>query len=67
MVPQCRSSGCATADPLPPGAFATYRASHNDYQTSILPNGYPIGTPQEALDCACGLYLNDAAAWQSPN
>jgi hypothetical protein len=48
-------------------AFATYRASHNDYQTSILPNGYPVGTPQEALDCACGLYLNDAAAWQSPN
>jgi hypothetical protein len=57
-----RYGGSATA-----WAFATYRASHNDYQTSILPNGYPVGTPQEALDCACGLYLNDAAAWQSPN
>jgi hypothetical protein len=21
------------------------------------------GTPEEALDCACGLYLNDPKAW----
>jgi len=50
-----------TASPAP-----TLPIKGNDYQTSILPNGYPVGTPQEALDCACGLYLNDAAAWQSP-
>jgi hypothetical protein len=43
--------------------FAIYRASHEDYQDSILPSGYPAGTPQEALDCACGLYLGDTAAW----
>jgi len=43
--------------------FAIYRASHDDYQPSILPNGYPVGTPQEALDCACGLYLGDPTAW----
>jgi hypothetical protein len=43
--------------------FAIYRASHEDYQDSILPSGYPAGTPQEALDCACGLYLGDTTAW----
>jgi hypothetical protein len=44
--------------------FAIYRASHEDYENSILPSGYPFGTPQEALDCACGLYPNDTTAWQ---
>jgi hypothetical protein len=43
--------------------FAIYRASHEDYQDATLPNGYPVGTPQEALDCACGLYLGDPTAW----
>jgi hypothetical protein len=33
--------------------FAIYRASHDDYEPSILPGGYPAGSPQEALDCAC--------------
>jgi hypothetical protein len=37
--------------------------SHDDYENSLLPSGYPAGTPQEALDCACGLYLNDHTAW----
>lgn len=46
--------------------FAIYRASHDDYEPSFLPNGHPAGTPQEALDCACGLYLNDPTAWQPP-
>jgi hypothetical protein len=46
--------------------FAIYRASHDDYEPSFLPTGYPAGTPQEALDCACGLYLNDPTAWQPP-
>jgi hypothetical protein len=43
--------------------FAIYRASHDDYQDSYLPNGHPSGSPEEALDCACGLYLNDPSAW----
>jgi hypothetical protein len=43
--------------------FAIYRASHDDYQDAVLPSGYPVGTPQEALDCACGLYLGDPTAW----
>ena len=43
--------------------FAIYRASHDDYQDSILPSGQFAGPPEEALDCACGLYLNDPSAW----
>jgi hypothetical protein len=33
------------------------------YQYSILPNGLLAGSPEDALDCACGLYLNDPTAW----
>ena len=44
--------------------FAIYRASHDDYQDSILPTGDFAGTAEAALDCACGLYLNDIRAWQ---
>jgi hypothetical protein len=43
--------------------FAIYRASHDDYQDNYLPSGDTAGSAEEALDCACGLYLNDAAAW----
>jgi hypothetical protein len=43
--------------------FAIYLASRDGYQDSFLPNGLPIGTAEEALDCACGLYLNDPTAW----
>jgi hypothetical protein len=43
---------------------AIYRASHDDYAESIFPNGLPIGTCQDALDLACGLYLDDPTAWQ---
>jgi hypothetical protein len=46
--------------------FAIYRASHDDYEDSFLPTGYPVGTCEEALDTACGLYLNDPTAWTSP-
>ena len=43
--------------------FAIYRASHDDYDDSYLPTGYPVGTCEEALDTACGLYLGDPTAW----
>jgi hypothetical protein len=43
--------------------FAIYRASHDDYDESIFPTGLPVGTCQQALDTACGLYLNDPTAW----
>jgi hypothetical protein len=44
--------------------FATYLASRDGYQDSMLPSGYPVGTAEAALDRACGLYLNDPTAWQ---
>jgi len=37
--------------------FAIYRASHDDYEDSYLPTGTIVGTAEEALDCACDLYL----------
>jgi choline dehydrogenase-like flavoprotein len=43
--------------------FAIYRASHDDYEDSYLPTGYPVGTAEDALDTACGLYLADPTAW----
>ena len=43
--------------------FAIYLASKDGYEDSILPSGYPVGTAEEALDCACGLYLADPTAW----
>ena len=46
--------------------FAIHLASRDGYQDAILPSGYPVGTPEEALDCACGLYLNDPTAWIQP-
>ena len=46
--------------------FAIYRASHDDYDESIFPTGLPVGTCQDALDTACGLYLNDPTAWIRP-
>jgi len=46
--------------------FAIYLASSGKYQDSFLPSGVPSGSPEEALDCACGLYLADPTAWQRP-
>jgi hypothetical protein len=43
--------------------FAIYRASHDDYEDSFLPTGSMGGTAEDALDTACGLYLNDPRAW----
>ena len=43
--------------------FAIYLASRDGYEDSVLPNGSFTGTPEQALDCACGLYLNDVTAW----
>jgi hypothetical protein len=37
--------------------FGLYLASSGKYENQILPTGLPIGTAQEALDCACDLYL----------
>ena len=62
ILPLCRLRYVGSATTW---GFAIYRASHDDYQDNILPSGYPAGTAEEALDCACGLYLNDPTAWTS--
>src|SRR6266536_823735 len=46
--------------------FAIYRASPDDYAESVFFTGLPVGTCQDALDTACGLYLNDPTAWTRP-
>ena len=43
--------------------FAIYLASRDGYQDSVLPSGDFAGSPADALDTACGLYLNDPSAW----
>lgn len=62
VLPLCRLRYAGSASRW---GFALYRASRMDYEDNILPSGQHAGTPQEALDCACGLYLNDPTAWDS--
>jgi hypothetical protein len=59
-LPLCRlhHGGSAHTRGLPSTGPATTTT-----RTSILPSGYSAGTPQEALDYACGLYLADPTAW----
>jgi hypothetical protein len=40
-----------------------YLASKDGYERSVLPTGDFTGTPEDALDCVCGLYLGDPTAW----
>lgn len=44
--------------------FAIYLASKDEYEDSLLPSGMFAGTPEEALDCVCGLYLGEPEAWR---
>jgi hypothetical protein len=46
--------------------FALYQASSERYDDTLLPNGSPSGTPEQALDCALGLWLADPTAWIKP-
>ncbi len=61
--PLCRLRYTGTANRW---GFAIHLASRDGYEDSFLPNGLPAGTPEETLDCACGLYLGDATAWAQP-
>lgn len=60
LLPLCRLryAGSATY-----WGFAIYLASRDAYQDSVLPNGAFEGTPEDAIDCACGLYLAEPSAW----
>jgi hypothetical protein len=42
--------------------FALFTYSNERYEPNILPTGLPFGTPEDALDCAAGLYLGDSPA-----
>ena len=42
--------------------FAIYLASKDAYEDSVLPTGDLAGSPEAALDTACGLYLGDPTA-----
>ena len=44
-------------------AFGIYRASHDDYEDSSLPDCTTTGTPEDALDAACNLYLAGPTDW----
>jgi hypothetical protein len=63
VLPLCRLRYAGSASRW---GFAIYLASRDGYEDSLLPSGLHAGTPEEALDCACGLYLNDPSAWQQP-
>lgn len=39
--------------------FAMYLASKDGYEAAVLPTGAFAGLPEDALDCAAGLYLSD--------
>jgi hypothetical protein len=41
--------------------FALYQPSSDTYEETILPSGSRVGTPSEALDCACRVHLADTA------
>lgn len=60
MLPLCRLRYGGSATYF---GFAVYLASKQGYEDSVLPNGAFEGTPADALDCACGLYLGDPSAW----
>ena len=60
ILPLCRLRYVGSAHEW---GFAIYRASHADYQDSYLPTGTPVGTAEDALDTASGLYLADPTAW----
>ena len=54
----------ATAAPPASGDSPSTRASHEDYQDSILPTGHTAGSPRtKHSTAACGLYLADPTAW----
>ena len=54
ILPLCRLRylGSPTA-----WGFGLYLASSDRYEDQVLPTGSFTGTAEEALDCACGLYL----------
>lgn len=55
VVPLIRLRYLGSADDW---GFGLYLASSDKYEDQILPTGDFTGTPEQALDCACELYLD---------
>jgi hypothetical protein len=55
VIPLCRLRYGGSARTW---GFALYLASSDRYEDQILPTGFFAGTPEDALDCAAGLYLS---------
>jgi hypothetical protein len=55
LVPLIRLRYLGSADDW---GFGLYLASSDKYEDQILPTGGFTGTPEDALDCACELYLD---------
>jgi hypothetical protein len=53
-IPPCRLRYGGSAHSF---GFAIYSAARDRYQEAVLLTGFPIGTPQEALDTACTIHL----------
>ncbi len=54
QIPFCRLRYGGSAHSF---GFAIYSAAHDRYKDALLRTGLPAGTPQEALDTACTIYL----------
>jgi hypothetical protein len=54
-IPLCRLRYGGTARTW---EFALYLAGSDRYEDQILPTGASAGSPEDALDCAAGLYLS---------
>jgi hypothetical protein len=54
QIPLCRLRYGGSAHSF---GFAIYSAARDRYQDAVLRTGLPAGTPQEALDTACTVYL----------
>jgi hypothetical protein len=55
-VPLCRLGYLGFDDTW---QFAVYDPATDSYRDTVLPDGQPAGSPQEALDCACRIHLAD--------
>ncbi len=53
--PLCRLRWTGASDQW---GFGLYLYSSGKYEDQILPTGSFTGTPEQALDCACTLYLS---------
>jgi hypothetical protein len=60
-IPLCRLRYGGSANRW---GFGIYLASRDGYEDSVLPSGAFSGSPEEALDCACVLYLSNPDIWR---